>query len=173
MRKLMLFGRVGAGKTTLTQALRGEEIKYFKTQYVNYLDTVIDTPGEYTERRETSGALALYAYEADVVGLVLSANEPYSIFPPCLTSMVNREAIGIITGIDKADANLPRVERWLRLAGCKKIFPVSSYTGEGIKELADFLSDDTGVKRRKTTVERPSVNLQEQDDKEKLPTWLL
>ena len=27
----MLFGRVGAGKTTLTQALRGEEIKYFKT----------------------------------------------------------------------------------------------------------------------------------------------
>jgi len=43
----MLFGRVGAGKTTLTQALRGEEIKYYKTQYVNYLDTVIDTPGEY------------------------------------------------------------------------------------------------------------------------------
>ena len=94
----MLFGRVAAGKTTLTQALRGEEIKYYKTQYVNYLDTVIDTPGEYTERRETSGALALYAYEADIVGLVLSANEPYSIFSPCLTSMVNREAIGIITG---------------------------------------------------------------------------
>jgi ethanolamine utilization protein EutP len=119
MKKLMLFGRVAAGKTTLTQALRGEEIKYFKTQYVNYLDTVIDTPGEYTERRETSGALALYAYEADVVGLVLSANEPYSIFPPCLTSMVNRETIGIITGIDKKDANVERVERWLKIAGCK------------------------------------------------------
>ena len=42
----MLFGRVAAGKTTLTQALRGEEIKYYKTHYVNYLDTVIDTPGE-------------------------------------------------------------------------------------------------------------------------------
>ena len=171
MRKLMLFGRVGAGKTTLTQALRGEEIKYFKTQYVNYLDTVIDTPGEYTERRETSGALALYAYEADVVGLVLSANEPYSIFPPCLTSMVNREAIGIITGIDKPDANLARVERWLRLAGCKKIFPVSSYTGEGIKELADFLNEDSGVKKRKT-VKRPSVEIKKEDN-QNLPTWLL
>ena len=138
----MLFGRVAAGKTTLTQALRGEEIKYYKTQYVNYLDTVIDTPGEYTERRETSGALALYAYEADIVGLVLSANEPYSIFSPCLTSMVNREAIGIITGIDKPDANVERVRRWLQLAGCKKIFPVSSYTGEGIAELAAYLEDD-------------------------------
>ena len=167
----MLFGRVGAGKTTLTQALRGEEIKYYKTQYVNYLDTVIDTPGEYTERRETSGALALYAYEADVVGLVLSANEPYSIFPPCLTSMVNRETIGIITGIDKKDANVERVERWLRIAGCKKIFPVSSYTGEGIKELADFLNDDKGIKRRKK-LERPSVEIKKEDTKN-LPTWLL
>ncbi len=142
MKKIMLFGRVAAGKTTLTQALRGEKIKYYKTQYVNYLDTVIDTPGEYTERRETSGALALYAYEADIVGLVLSANEPYSIFSPCLTSMVNRESIGIITGIDKPDANVERVRRWLQLAGCKKIFAVSSITGEGIKELSEYLEDD-------------------------------
>ena len=153
MKKIMLFGRVAAGKTTLTQALRGEEIKYYKTQYVNYLDTVIDTPGEYTERRETSGALALYAYEADIVGLVLSANEPYSIFSPCLTSMVNREAIGIITGIDKPDANVERVRRWLQLAGCKKIFPVSSITGEGIAELAAYLEDDEDRARRQKAEE--------------------
>ena len=142
MRKIILIGRVAAGKTTLTQALRGEEIKYFKTQYVNYLDTVIDTPGEYTELRQTSGALALYSYEADVVGLVLSANEPYSIFSPCITSLVNREVIGIISGIDKPDANVERVERWLRLAGCKKIFPVSAITGEGLSDIIAYLEQD-------------------------------
>ena len=142
MKKLMLIGRVAAGKTTLTQALRGEEIKYFKTQYVNYLDTVIDTPGEYTERRETSGALALYAYEADVVGLVLSSNEPYSIFSPCLTSMVNREVIGIISGIDKEDANIPLAERWLLNCGVErdKLFYVSSYTREGLDTIIDYLN---------------------------------
>ena len=144
----MLIGRVAAGKTTLTQALRGEEIKYYKTQYVYHHDTVIDTPGEYTERRETSGALALYAYEADIVGLVLSANEPYSIFSPCLTSMVNREGIGIISGIDKPDGNVERVERWLRLAGCKKIFPVCAITGEGLRELIEYLEDDEDRARR-------------------------
>ena len=148
MRKLMLIGRVAAGKTTLTQALRGEEIKYYKTQYVYYHDTVIDTPGEYTERRETSGALALYAYEADVVGLVLSANEPYSIFSPCLTSMVNREVIGIISGIDKPDANVERVTRWLKLAGCKKIFPVCAITGQGLRELIEYLETDEERERR-------------------------
>ena len=172
MRKIMLFGRVGAGKTTLTQALRGEEIKYFKTQYVNYLDTVIDTPGEYTERRETSGALALYAYEADVVGLVLSSNEPYSIFPPCLTSMVNREAIGIVTGIDKPDGNVERVIRWLKLAGCKKVFPVSSITGEGIKELVDFLNDETG-KKKVRKIEKKTEEKETTTVNKTLDTWLL
>ncbi|MBQ2768353.1 MAG: EutP/PduV family microcompartment system protein [Clostridia bacterium] len=170
MKKIMLFGRVAAGKTTLTQALRGEEIKYYKTQYVNYLDTVIDTPGEYTERRETSGALALYAYEADVVGLVLSANEPYSIFSPCLTSMVNREAIGIITGIDKPDAKVERVRNWLKLAGCKKIFAVSSITGEGIPELAAYLQEDLPKKKTEKPVKKPKV---ENKQPQTLQTWLL
>lgn len=145
----MLIGRVAAGKTTLSQALMGEQIHYYKTQYINYMDTIIDTPGEYTERRETGGALALYAYEADVVGLVLSANEPYSIFNPCLTSMVNREVIGIVTGIDKPDARPDLVESWLRLAGCKRVFHVSSYTGEGIPEILAFLNDD-GIEKEDT-----------------------
>ncbi|MBP3436546.1 MAG: EutP/PduV family microcompartment system protein [Clostridia bacterium] len=141
MKRLILIGRVAAGKTTLTQALLGENIHYAKTQSIRYLDAVIDTPGEYTELRQTSGALALYAYEADVVGLVLSANEPYSIFSPCLTSMVNREVVGIVTGIDKPDARPDLAESWLRLAGCKKIFRVSSYTGEGIDEIYEYLND--------------------------------
>ena len=49
MKKLILMGRVAAGKTTLTQALKGEQLHYCKTQYINYYDTIIDTPGEYTE----------------------------------------------------------------------------------------------------------------------------
>ena len=142
MKKLILIGRVAAGKTTLSQALLGEDIKYYKTQSIHYGDVIIDTPGEYTELRQTSGALALYAYEADIVGLVLSANEPYSIYSPCITSLVNREVVGIITGIDKPDARPDLVENWLRLAGCKKIFRVSSYTGEGIDEILDYLKDD-------------------------------
>lgn len=168
MKKLILIGRVAAGKTTLTQALRGEEIKYFKTQYVNYLETIIDTPGEYTERRETSGALSLYAYEADIVGLVLSANEPYSIFSPCLTSMVNREVIGIISGIDKPDANVERVRRWLTLAGCKKIFPLSAITGEGVRELAEYLEDEEDRKARLAAEAKAKEKKKKKTTKEKI-----
>ena len=139
MRKLILIGRVAAGKTTLTQALLGEELHYFKTQYVQYGDMIIDTPGEYTELRNLSGALALYAYEADVVGLVLSADEPYSIFSPNITCLVNRDVVGIITGVDKERANPDKVEQWLRLSGCEKVFLIDSLTGKGIPDLIEFL----------------------------------
>lgn len=136
------MGRSECGKTTLTQALRKEKIHYHKTQYVNHHDIVIDTPGEYAETKHLGYALALYSYEADIVGLLISATEPYSLYPPCVTAASNREVIGIVTKIDKPDADPERAERWLRLAGCKKVFFVNSKSGEGIDELYDYLSRD-------------------------------
>ena len=67
MKKTLLVGRHGVGKTTLTQALRGEEIRYVKTQYMLYGDWLIDSPGEYAEVHGLSSALAIYSYEAEVV----------------------------------------------------------------------------------------------------------
>ena len=139
MKKIILIGRVAAGKTTLTQALRGEEIHYFKTQYVNYLDTIIDTPGEYAENHDLGAALCLYAYEADVVALLIAADEQYSLFPPNITCMVNREVIGIVTKCDKADPTT--AEGWLRLSGCETVFHVDSKTGTGINKVLEHLKN--------------------------------
>jgi ethanolamine utilization protein EutP len=140
MRKIIFMGRSECGKTTLTQALRGQKITYHKTQYVNHFDMIIDTPGEYAENKDLAAALALYAYEADVVGLLISAIEPYSLYPPNVTPCVNREVIGIVTQIDRPDAHPAQAESWLRLAGCEKVFHVSAQTGEGLDQIIDFLS---------------------------------
>lgn len=140
MRKLILMGRSGAGKTTLIQALKGEELTYRKTQGVEYGGFLIDTPGEYAENATLGRALALYTYEADVVGLLLSATEDYSLYPPCVTSQANREVIGIVTQIDREEANPDKAENWLRLAGCKKIFRVSSKTKEGVTDIIHHIS---------------------------------
>ena len=42
MRKIIFIGRSEAGKTTLTQAMKGKKIVYHKTQYINHYDVIID-----------------------------------------------------------------------------------------------------------------------------------
>lgn len=145
MKKIILVGRSECGKTTLRQALKGNTIQYHKTQYINHFDVVIDTPGEYAENGPLGRALALYAYEADVIGMLISAEEPYSLYPPCSTAISCRPTIGIVTQIDAPYANKERAAEWLRLAGCKEIFFVSSYTGEGIWQLLEYLSEPGDV----------------------------
>ena len=139
MRKIIFIGKSGAGKTTLTQKIKDEPMHYHKTQYINYHDIVIDTPGEYAENASLASALALYSYEADVVGLMISALDDFSLFPPNITCLVNREVIGIVTHIESNDAYPERAERWLRLSGCKKVFHLDSKSGKGVKELVDYL----------------------------------
>lgn len=141
MNKIILIGRSGAGKTTLTQALSGNGLHYSKTQDVKNSAFMIDTPGEYAEERHLGGSIAVFVYEADIVGLLMSANEPYCLFSPNMVNMCNREVIGIITGIDKPDADLKKTTNWLKQTGVRRVFYLSSYTGEGVQQLLEFLRD--------------------------------
>ena len=145
MRKIIFVGRSECGKTSLKQALKGEKITYNKTQYVNNFDVLIDTPGEYAETKGLGAALAMYSFEAQVVGLVISAVEPYSLYSPSITPLANRDVIGIITKIDSEKANVKMAENWLKLAGCRKIFKVSSVTGVGVAEILEYLREDGDV----------------------------
>ena len=140
MRKLILMGRSESGKSTLIQALRHEEIHYHKTQYIDYSESIIDTPGEYIEEKQLGGALAVYSCEADVIGILISATEPFSLFPPNVAAMCTRPVIGIVTKCDHDDAVPKRAEGWLRLCGCKRIFFTSSYNNDGIQEILDYLA---------------------------------
>lgn len=137
MKKTLLVGRHGVGKTTLKQVLRGENIHYVKTQCMDYGDWLLDSPGEYAEVHGLGAALAIYSYEAEIVALLISADDDYSLFPPNITCMVNREVIGIVTKIDKASPE--RASAWLRLSGCEKIFPIDSHTGRGVDKLKAYL----------------------------------
>lgn len=145
MKKLILVGRSEAGKTTLTQALKGEKIHYHKTQYVNRFDVIIDTPGEYMQTKNLANGLAMYTFEADVVGLLINACEPFSLYPPAVTPVCNRRVIGIITNINSPYSDLPQARRWLELAGCDTIFEVDSKTGEGISDILEYLREDGDI----------------------------
>lgn len=142
MKKLFLMGRSEAGKTSLTQALKGEELHYIKTQYTNTDDDTIDSPGEYAESKRFSVGLACFSFEADVVAIVQAADEPFSLFGSSSRCFIQRPLIGIITKTDSPYANVPMVRQWLTEAGCERIFEVNNVTREGIHELMEYLKDD-------------------------------
>jgi ethanolamine utilization protein EutP (predicted NTPase)/endonuclease YncB( thermonuclease family) len=120
----------------------GHEPVYLPTSPERYANgkvdvTLTDSEDNVTTNTYDYAALAVYSYEADVVALVLSADDDYSLFPPCCTSMLNRDVIGIVTKTDKQTPE--RAENWLRLAGCKRIFHVDSHTGDGVADLKAYL----------------------------------
>lgn len=142
MKKIFLMGRSEAGKTSLTQALKGEELHYIKTQYTNTADDTIDSPGEYAESKHFSVGLACFSFEADVIAMVQAADEPFNLFGPGSRSFIQRPLIGIITKVDSPYANIPMVRQWMENAGCERIFEVNNVTREGIQELMEYLKDD-------------------------------
>ncbi|NLC75219.1 MAG: ethanolamine utilization protein EutP [Clostridiales bacterium] len=161
MKKLFLMGRSEAGKTSLIQALRGEELHYEKTQYTLADGDTIDTPGEYAESKHFSVGVACFSFEADVVALVQSADEPYSLFSPALQSFILRPLIGIITKTDSPYANVEMVRQWLLNAGCSRIFVVNNVTREGTKELMEYLSGNCHKITLEQAMERQSLGLNE------------
>ena len=142
MKKIFLMGRSEAGKTSLTQALKGEELHYVKTQYTTTEDDTIDSPGEYAESKRFSVGLACFSFEADVVAIVQAADEPFNLFGDSSRCFIQRPLIGIITKTDSPYANIPMVRQWLINAGCERIFLVNNVSREGIDEVEDYLDDD-------------------------------
>lgn len=163
MKKLFLMGRSEAGKTSLTQALKGEELHYVKTQYTNTSEDTIDSPGEYAESKCFSVGLACFSFEADVVAMVQAADEPYNLFGPGGRSFILRPLIGIITKVDSPYANIPMVRQWLINAGCERIFLINNVTREGIDELMEYLSEDLPPLTLQQAKHRQALGLNEWD----------
>lgn len=133
--KVMLLGKIGSGKTTLTQRLNEKDIIYAKTQAVSYENDIIDTPGEYMENKFFFRALLVTSAEAEKIIFVQPADEEESFFPPNFKSMfLGKDVIGVITKIDKV-RDCSRAEEILREAGIDEIYYISKTDEECVKKL--------------------------------------
>ncbi|WP_319418027.1 EutP/PduV family microcompartment system protein [Virgibacillus necropolis] len=77
----MIVGSIGAGKSTLTNALLGRENKAVKTQTLNYDNWLVDTPGEYTENPLHYKTIMATSLEVSHVLFVQDATKKKNDFP--------------------------------------------------------------------------------------------
>lgn len=139
MKRILLVGRTGSGKTSLSQALQGLELSYRKTQAVNFSPSIIDTPGEFLENRRYYSALLASAIDCDLVGLVQDGTLRNSVFPPNFASMFGRKVIGIVSKTEHEQCNVVRAEKFLRWAGVEEIIRTSAVSRLGLSELQAYL----------------------------------
>lgn len=136
----MMLGAVGAGKTSVLRALEGARRPVRKTQSLEYCGGGIDTPGEYSEMTGFRQHLVAVAADADLLLIVQDATNPRSCFPPEYFVMFPQSAIGLVTKIDRPEANVARAISLLRESGVKDdVFPVSATDGTGLGALRQRL----------------------------------
>lgn len=144
MKRVMMIGAVGAGKSSLVQALFGDEQPARKTQSLEYRDWIIDTPGEYTENPLYYRSLMATSLEAGMIILVHDATRDRNYFPPGFAQGFPIPAIGVITKADDPRADVKKAVRLLRESLPEgDIFITSALTQQGIAELRARLQDTT------------------------------
>ncbi|MCM3707535.1 MULTISPECIES: EutP/PduV family microcompartment system protein [Cytobacillus] len=140
MNRAMLIGSIGAGKSTLTNALLGRKAEAVKTQALNYYDWIVDTPGEYTENPFFYKNIMATALEVTHVLYLQDSTKRKTIFPPGFSTGFNKLPIGIVTKSDSAQADVNTAIRQLRNAVPKgPIVISSSISGKGIEEIRSLV----------------------------------
>lgn len=141
MKRILLVGSVGCGKTTLLQRLHGVELTYAKTETIYTQGKTVDTPGEYLELPWFKHALRMASFEVELVVMLASATVAEARFPPGFTAFFMPPSIGVVTKTDLADRpQIDQADIFLRLAGVTEVYEVSSVTGAGIEALMARIS---------------------------------
>ncbi|KMY53804.1 ethanolamine utilization protein EutP [Bacillus sp. FJAT-27231] len=139
MNRVMLIGSIGAGKSTLTNALLGKQVEAVKTQSLVYHDWIVDTPGEYTENPLFYKNIMATALEVTHVFYIQDATGDKMVFPPGFSAGIPKLSVGIVTKADHPNADIERTIQKLKQAVTDgPIVVTSSVTGKGIQLLRDL-----------------------------------
>ena len=113
--RFMLIGDVGAGKTTLINALFGRCEEARKTQAIEYEGCGMDTPGEYFSHPRLYSALLSSAPDVETLVYVHPADGEQCRLPPgFLEVYAGKRIVGVITKTDLPDARPEAAEALLR-----------------------------------------------------------
>lgn len=145
MKRALIMGPVGAGKSSLVRALLGDDQPARKTQALEFYDWIIDTPGEYSENPLYYRTLMATALEAGVLVMIQDATRDRNYFPHGFAQGFPIPAIGVITKEDHRSANVERATLFLKESLIEEdIYVTSAVTKKGIRALYEKLIELMG-----------------------------
>ena len=143
MRHIIVVGRTACGKTTLLQRLMEQPIEYRKTYAIEIYGDAIDTPGEYMDHKKLFHSLMVTCTNAEALVLLHDCTDSVSTFFPGMATAFQIPVIGVVSKTDLGtEQDIRYGDEILKMAGADRVFHVSAYTDEGVKELRDYLCSD-------------------------------
>ena len=139
--KILLLGENGAGKTTLKQRLLQEALVYRKTQVLDFKGLFIDCPGEYIQIPTYYRVLIDASHRVSEIWALQDATNKRSPYPPKFANVFNKKTVvGIVTKMDREDADTIAAERYLQQAGfADPLYIISAKEGVGLEPLVTRL----------------------------------
>src|SRR5690606_2714704 len=136
MKRIAFVGTVGAGKTTLFNALQGNYSLARKTQAVEFNENGdIDTPGEYFSHPRWYHALITTLPDVDTLIYVHAAYDKQSRLPAGLLDIGTRKRhIAVISKADVPDADVAATRHLLRETGFHEpIFALNNHDPQSLQ----------------------------------------
>lgn len=144
--RYLFVGSQGSGKTALILALLEkyeQNSRLLPTQGMTSYGKYIDLPGNYFDDPACYPILSVCSQQAEVVVLVVSADQTSLVIPEGFINLFIRPVIGVITKIDVANADSQKAASILKGAGIKTpIHMVSVQTGAGIESFRRYLEKE-------------------------------
>ena len=141
MKRVMVVGQTGAGKTSLLKALGVWEGRVRKTEALAYGPQCIDTPGEFFDIPMFFHVLIQASVKAAVILFLMDPLRPKHVVPN-FSRALRAPVIGVVS---KADAAAPEAietaVQGLRESGVSEVYVVSSETGEGLAALSERIHE--------------------------------
>lgn len=139
---VVFVGEVDAGKSALVDKLVNIEINTGKTQSpIFYPGKVIDTPGEFIDKRSLNGALLTTICNIKTIVLLQPANGKRFAPPNGLLNVYpNKNIIGVISKVDEVDADIAHAKKLFKQNRIPEpYFEVSIFDQDSIDKLSHYL----------------------------------
>ena len=149
--RYVFVGSVGAGKTSLFNALNNEYGLAMKTQAIAFDEQGgVDTPGEFFNHPRLYSALISTTTEAKTIIYVHAADDHIWRMPVGLLNVYqNKTVIAVITKIDLPNVDVTAIKDMLMAHGLNgPIFEVCTQNPDSVQALAEFLKLDELSKRK-------------------------